>query len=62
MRENLLFNEVADGFSAYGVGNHRHAPEIDQCLGDFANGPVEVSFIPNLVPMIRGIFAPFMSG
>ena len=57
VRENLLFNEVADGFSAYGVGNHRHAPEIDQCLGDFANGPVEVSFTPHLVPMIRGIFA-----
>jgi N-acetyl-gamma-glutamyl-phosphate reductase len=57
VKENLLFNEVLDGFSAYGVGNHRHAPEIDQCLGDFASGEIKVTFTPHLVPMVRGIFA-----
>jgi N-acetyl-gamma-glutamyl-phosphate reductase len=57
LRENLLFSEAADNFSAYGVGNHRHAPEIDQCLAEFAGGAVEVSFTPHLVPMLRGIFA-----
>ncbi|HEX2525513.1 MAG TPA: N-acetyl-gamma-glutamyl-phosphate reductase [Geminicoccus sp.] len=57
VRENLLFTEIADSFAAYGVGNHRHAPEIDQCLGDFAGGTVKVSFTPHLVPMVRGIFA-----
>lgn len=57
VKEGLLFNEVADSFSAYGVGTHRHGPEIDQCLGEFAGGGIQVSFTPHLVPMLRGIFA-----
>jgi N-acetyl-gamma-glutamyl-phosphate reductase len=39
------------------VATHRHAPEIDQCLGDFADRPITVSFTPHLVPMSRGILA-----
>ena len=56
-KEAMLYTEVTDGFSAYGVGTHRHAPEIDQCLTDFAAAPVRVTFTPHLVPMTRGIFA-----
>lgn len=52
-----LFCEVGEGFAAYGVATHRHGPEIDQCLTDFAGRPVTVSFTPHLVPMSRGIFA-----
>ena len=29
-KEGLTYSEVADGAHAYGVGSHRHAPEIDQ--------------------------------
>ena len=57
VRESLLFNEVAESFAAYGVGTHRHAPEIDQCLGEFAGGAVTVTFTPHLLPIVRGIFA-----
>jgi N-acetyl-gamma-glutamyl-phosphate reductase len=51
-----LFCEVADGISAYGVASHRHAPEIEQGLGD-AIGSVAppVAFTPHLIPMSRGI-------
>lgn len=54
--DNLL-SEVADSFKAYAVAGHRHLPEIEQGLGDIAGGPVGVTFVPHLLPMIRGIHA-----
>jgi N-acetyl-gamma-glutamyl-phosphate reductase len=56
-KQGSLFSEVGESFAAYGVATHRHAPEIDQCLGDFTGYPVTVAFTPHLVPMGRGIFA-----
>ncbi len=56
-RLGSLFAEVAEGIHPYGVAGHRHAPEIDQCLADFAGRPVTVSFTPHLMPMNRGILA-----
>ncbi len=52
--DNLL-PEVADSFKAYAVSGHRHLPEIEQGLGDAAGGPVGLTFVPHLLPMIRGI-------
>ncbi|WP_370306465.1 N-acetyl-gamma-glutamyl-phosphate reductase [Sinimarinibacterium flocculans] len=52
-----LYCEAGDSFKAYGVSGHRHWPEIAQGLGRIAGGPVAVSFVPHLVPMIRGIHA-----
>jgi N-acetyl-gamma-glutamyl-phosphate reductase len=51
------FPECNESFSAYGVGNHRHTPEIEQALSDIAGEAVEVIFTPHLVPMDRGIFS-----
>src|SRR3546814_13908901 len=42
---------------AYGVGRHRHMPEIEQGLSMAAKRPVQVSFTPHLVPMNRGILS-----
>lgn len=56
-REEGLYGEVAEGMHAYGVGRHRHAPEIEQALGLAAGGRVMVSFTPHLVPMNRGILS-----
>ena len=56
-KEGLLFTEVADGFHAYGIGNHRHGPEIDQGLSEACGKPVQVTFTPHLVPMARGILS-----
>mmetsp|Transcript_39601 Transcript_39601/g.92563 ORF Transcript_39601/g.92563 Transcript_39601/m.92563 type:complete len:391 (-) Transcript_39601:470-1642(-) len=55
-KEATLFCEVADGMHAYGVGKHRHAPEIEQGLSNAADEPVIVNFTPHLMPMSRGIF------
>src|SRR5207237_9907141 len=51
------FPECNESVSAYGVGTHRHTPEIEQALADVAGEPVEVIFTPHLVPMDRGIFS-----
>jgi N-acetyl-gamma-glutamyl-phosphate reductase len=50
-----LYTEVAEGLRAYRVGNHRHAPEIEEKLTEAADRRVTVTFTPHLVPMSRGI-------
>ena len=52
-----LFAEAADNFKAYAVGGHRHWPEIKQGLEQFAGKPVGFTFVPHLLPLIRGIHA-----
>lgn len=55
---HTLFAEAADSFKAYGVGGHRHLPEIRQGLVRMAGGQaVGLTFVPHLTPMIRGIHA-----
>ena len=56
-RVGSLMAEVAESFKAYGVPGHRHLPEIRQILGDVAGGSVGLTFVPHLLPMIRGIHA-----
>jgi N-acetyl-gamma-glutamyl-phosphate reductase len=51
------FPECNESVSAYGVGSHRHTPEIEQALTDVAGEPVQVVFTPHLIPMDRGIFS-----
>lgn len=50
-----LVSEAADSFKAYAVDGHRHLPEIEQGLSDMAGESVQVTFVPHLLPMIRGI-------
>ena len=50
-----LFAEAGDSIKAYGVDGHRHLPEILQGLNHFSNQPVALTFVPHLMPMIRGI-------
>lgn len=53
-----LFPEASDNFKAYGVGGHRHHPEISEQLQRLNGGqPVDLTFVPHLVPMIRGMFS-----
>jgi N-acetyl-gamma-glutamyl-phosphate reductase len=56
-KPNLLGSEVMGSASAYGVGTHRHTPEIIQNLSGLTEDAVRVSFTPVLVPMPRGILA-----
>ena len=50
-----LYCEVNESIKAYGVGTHRHTPEIEEQLSYAAGQPVTISFTPHLVPMNRGI-------
>ena len=52
-----LLCEVDSSFKAYAVPGHRHLPEIREKLGLLANGEVGLTFVPHLLPMIRGIHA-----
>ena len=52
-----LFCEATENMMAYGVQGHRHLPEIKQGLRRAAGQPVGLTFVPHLVPMIRGIHA-----
>jgi N-acetyl-gamma-glutamyl-phosphate reductase len=54
---HTLHAEASDNFKAYGVPGHRHLPEIKQGLSNVAGKPVSLTFVPHLVPMIRGIHA-----
>jgi N-acetyl-gamma-glutamyl-phosphate reductase len=49
------FCEVNESFKAYKVGVHRHNPEMEAILGREANQPVNLTFVPHLVPMSRGM-------
>lgn len=57
--DNLL-TEISDSFKAYGVAGHRHLPEIEQGLRDVQPkgvAPASLTFVPHLLPIIRGIHA-----
>ena len=59
-----LMSEISDSFKAYAVAGHRHLPEIEQGLRarqpEDAT-PAKVTFVPHLLPMIRGIHATLFS-
>jgi N-acetyl-gamma-glutamyl-phosphate reductase len=52
------FGEVNESVGAYAIGGHRHLPELVQELGILSgNGKIDVTFVPHLIPMTRGILA-----
>ncbi|MEA3275403.1 MAG: N-acetyl-gamma-glutamyl-phosphate reductase [Pseudomonadota bacterium] len=53
----LLMAEVGESFKAYSVSGHRHQPEISQNLAPFVDEGLSLTFVPHLIPMIRGIEA-----
>jgi N-acetyl-gamma-glutamyl-phosphate reductase len=56
-KPNTTFCTVDEDFTAYGVLNHRHTPEIEQNLTHAAGEAAQVIFTPHLAPMNRGILA-----
>ncbi len=51
------YPEVEGGVRPYGLPRHRHNPEMDQELSLAAGEKVSITFVPHLIPMIRGILA-----
>jgi N-acetyl-gamma-glutamyl-phosphate reductase len=57
---DILYSEATDNFKAYAVKGHRHHPEILESLASLegASGRgLGLTFVPHLVPMVRGILA-----
>lgn len=52
---SLLMAEASDNFKAYGVKGHRHLPETVQALEAISGRKIGLTFVPHLVPMIRGM-------
>ncbi len=50
-----LFAELDEAVLPYAVPGHRHQPEIQQALSELSQTVVDVTFVPHLVPMTRGI-------
>ncbi|MBL78662.1 MAG: N-acetyl-gamma-glutamyl-phosphate reductase [Nitrosomonadaceae bacterium] len=51
------YAEISDNFKAYKAAGHRHLPEIKQGLSNIAGKLVNLTFVPHLIPMIRGVHA-----
>jgi N-acetyl-gamma-glutamyl-phosphate reductase len=49
--ERTHFSECHGSVAAYGLFGHRHTPEMEQALG------CDVTFVPHLVPLDRGILS-----
>jgi N-acetyl-gamma-glutamyl-phosphate reductase len=54
LKLSTLFSEAGEGLTPYSVAKHRHAPEIEQEIGQAAGHAVTVCFTPHLIPMSRG--------
>ena len=57
IKKKFKFKNLYNSVSAYGVGSHRHMPEIDQELSKISKRKIKVSFTPHLIPMFRGILS-----
>jgi N-acetyl-gamma-glutamyl-phosphate reductase len=56
LEQSMLFAELADDCRAYKVGNqHRHVPEFEQEASVAAGRDVSITFVPHLLPTVRGI-------
>jgi N-acetyl-gamma-glutamyl-phosphate reductase len=51
LKHSTMFSTIDEDFTAYGLLDHRHTPEIEQVTG------AQVLFTPHLAPMNRGILA-----
>ncbi len=51
----VSYCEVNEGFRAYGIGTHRHTPEIEQEITSLFGDKTVVNFTPHLLPVNRGI-------
>ncbi len=57
LSQNTHFAELNEGMNAYKVASHRHTPEIEQTLTKIKGEKINVTFVPHLLPVNRGILA-----
>ena len=56
-KTNLLYCEINESLSAYGLPRHRHAWEMEEWAAHYGNTDVSVRFVPHILPMTRGMLS-----
>lgn len=56
-KPEMTFSAVDENFTAYGLLDHRHTPEMEMVVGRHSGHEVQLLFTPHLAPMSRGILA-----
>jgi len=56
-KTNLLFCEINEGLSAYGLPRHRHAWEMEEWASAYGMAGTTVRFVPHILPMTRGMLS-----
>ncbi|VAW45037.1 N-acetyl-gamma-glutamyl-phosphate reductase [hydrothermal vent metagenome] len=51
----MLGAEMSESFKAYSVNGHRHQPEMVEKMNEITGGSIDLTFVPHLVPMVRGM-------
>jgi N-acetyl-gamma-glutamyl-phosphate reductase len=51
------FPNMNENLFAYGIGTHRHTPEMEQIAAEVAGGEVQILFQPHVGPFDRGILS-----
>ncbi len=51
------FPNMNENLFAYGIGSHRHMPEMEQIAGEIAGSPVKILFQPHAGSFDRGILS-----
>ena len=57
VHKRYIGKNLYESLSAYGVGFHRHNPEIEQMIQKFTKKKFKFTFTPHLSPMFRGILS-----
>ncbi|MDG6224812.1 MAG: N-acetyl-gamma-glutamyl-phosphate reductase [Candidatus Thermoplasmatota archaeon] len=57
VRTSTHFPNINEDFRAYGIGTHRHTPEIEDVLSIYSGSVVSIQFTPHLLPLDRGILS-----
>ena len=55
--EKFHFPNMNENLFPYGIGSHRHMPEMEQIAGDIAGCEVQILFQPHVGPFDRGILS-----
>lgn len=55
--KNFHFPNMNENFFAYGIGKHRHQPEMEQIAGEISGKNIEVLFQPHVGPFDVGIMS-----
>ncbi|MDX8404254.1 MAG: N-acetyl-gamma-glutamyl-phosphate reductase [Mariprofundaceae bacterium] len=54
-KTGLLYCEINEGLSAYGLPRHRHAWEMEEWAAALGGQDLSVRFVPHIIPMNRGM-------